>query len=401
VSDWTCIPDVYNELSDDLTSLNDFDCNCNAADPDCFGDFEDIYCLEITDSGGAPLPNKRVSSGITCEVQAQGVACNIPVQFDNYEFPPGVLTALTVIVILCDISLVVGCGLFYRWEQTPLMKRTGPLFVYLLFAAGGVLMTSSLLLVTAPSYLDNVCSLRLWMLTIGFLVFISPLLAKVHHFTNIHRKQIKRRSKFPESVLYKYMFILGGFQTVLNTVLVGILNPTMVDYTQSTTLNADMDYTLVEVCSMDPIHLVITLLFSFGLLLWCMSLAYETRHMPSKFNENTPLLVSTGFMFVFGLMYIALQFMLRNNPTEVGVLSVIGCCLAVMVVIGSTVGPKVLMLMEDPNADPPSLDSQGQVIKKTQRGGSGGSHLQKAGRHEGRSNTSQGTSGFSSDDESD
>lgn len=25
---WTCIPDVYNELSDPLTTLNDCDCNC-------------------------------------------------------------------------------------------------------------------------------------------------------------------------------------------------------------------------------------------------------------------------------------------------------------------------------------------------------------------------------------
>ncbi len=36
-SNWTCIPDVYNELSDPGTSLDDCDCNCEGLDPDCFG----------------------------------------------------------------------------------------------------------------------------------------------------------------------------------------------------------------------------------------------------------------------------------------------------------------------------------------------------------------------------
>ncbi len=34
-SDWTCIPDIYNELADPGTSLNDCDCNCGGFDPDC------------------------------------------------------------------------------------------------------------------------------------------------------------------------------------------------------------------------------------------------------------------------------------------------------------------------------------------------------------------------------
>lgn len=280
--------------------------------------------------------------------------------------------------------------MMYKWENTPLMKRTGPLFVYLLLGSGIVMCTSSLLLITAPSFLDNICSLRIWMMTISFLCFVSPLMAKIHHFTLIMKKLKKRRSRFPETQLYRYFFMICSIQVMLNTVLVGIINPTVVDYQQSTTLNPDMDYTLVEVCTSDFIHLACTLIYAFGLLGWAMSLAYETRHVPSKFNEITPILVGVGFMFIFGLMMIALQFMLRNNPTEVGLLRVIGVCLGVLIVTGSSVVPKIMMLVEDPNADPPSLDSQGQPVKtKNTQGGSG---LAKVGRHEGRSNTSQGTS---------
>ena len=43
-TDWTCIPDVYNELSDPSTSLNDCDCNCGGLDPDCMGNFNNVYC---------------------------------------------------------------------------------------------------------------------------------------------------------------------------------------------------------------------------------------------------------------------------------------------------------------------------------------------------------------------
>eukprot|EP00808_Paulinella_micropora_P015494 g64092.t1 len=42
---WSCIPDVYHELNDDGTTLNDCDCACGSLDPDCLGEFNDLYCL--------------------------------------------------------------------------------------------------------------------------------------------------------------------------------------------------------------------------------------------------------------------------------------------------------------------------------------------------------------------
>jgi hypothetical protein len=74
VGEWKCIPDVYSELADNKTSLNDCDCNCGGMDPDCFGDFNDIYCTGVFNEAGAPLPFLR-SSGIRCSAGPKGVGC--------------------------------------------------------------------------------------------------------------------------------------------------------------------------------------------------------------------------------------------------------------------------------------------------------------------------------------
>jgi hypothetical protein len=122
---WECIPDVYNELVDNQTSLNDCDCNCggNVAlcacdsagsvcerriirssvclwfslfaeralfascvqccppclllagfDPDCLKEFEDIYCDGLFDEGGSPLPLPR-ERGVECIFESSTAVC--------------------------------------------------------------------------------------------------------------------------------------------------------------------------------------------------------------------------------------------------------------------------------------------------------------------------------------
>jgi len=72
---WTCIPDVYNELSDPGTSLNDCDCNCGAEDPDCSSNFNNMYCDDVRDSGGSPLP-LVYGSGYECIMSHAGATCS-------------------------------------------------------------------------------------------------------------------------------------------------------------------------------------------------------------------------------------------------------------------------------------------------------------------------------------
>jgi hypothetical protein len=73
-TDWTCIPDVYNELSDSLTSLNDCDCNCGGLDEDCAKSFNDIYCSDQVDESGAPIAIPY-GSGFYCSLNSgTGVA---------------------------------------------------------------------------------------------------------------------------------------------------------------------------------------------------------------------------------------------------------------------------------------------------------------------------------------
>eukprot|EP00808_Paulinella_micropora_P017278 g12347.t1 len=64
---WTCIPDVYFELSDEGTSLNDCDCACGDLDPDCLLLYNNIYCADHVDQNGVLLP-RSWADGPTCIV---------------------------------------------------------------------------------------------------------------------------------------------------------------------------------------------------------------------------------------------------------------------------------------------------------------------------------------------
>jgi hypothetical protein len=302
---------------------------------------------------------------------------------------------MTVLVILVD-AMLVGMILYVRnFEEKPLIKRTSPMFLYMLLSSGIVFCTSSLLFVTAPSLFSNVCSLRVWLISLSFLGFVTPLTVKSHHFVLEFRGAIRRRRRFPEELLYKYNFFMLLVQAVLNLVFLGVIDPIKVEY-QQLYLNPDVDFTKVEVCSSSFPHLALTFIYCFGLMIWILSLAYETRFMNSKFNEVMPLFISCGFTLIYGLLIVGIQFMLAQNPTPLGVLRVISILIGVMVVAGSVVGPKILKLNEDPDWDPPSLDSQGNVIQKTKQ--SGGTQASRLKNYEGK-NTSVASGVSDSDDE--
>eukprot|EP00808_Paulinella_micropora_P031733 g49804.t1 len=90
---WTCIPDVYHELSDPDTTLDDCDCNCGDLDPDCQLLYNNIYCAEYLDVAGIPIP-RSWEHGVTCEVDASsgfsGAHCvaQDTVDFACAQLPP-------------------------------------------------------------------------------------------------------------------------------------------------------------------------------------------------------------------------------------------------------------------------------------------------------------------------
>eukprot|EP00457_Paulinella_chromatophora_P025968 gb/GEZN01030870.1/.p2 GENE.gb/GEZN01030870.1/~~gb/GEZN01030870.1/.p2 ORF type:complete len:100 (-),score=4.45 gb/GEZN01030870.1/:59-358(-) len=66
-STWTCIPDVYYELSDPGTSVNDCDCSCGDLDPDCQLLYDNIYCAGFVDAAGIPI-GRSWEKGPTCVI---------------------------------------------------------------------------------------------------------------------------------------------------------------------------------------------------------------------------------------------------------------------------------------------------------------------------------------------
>jgi hypothetical protein len=64
-----------NELSDPGTTLNDCDCNCGGLDPDCTGNFDNLYCEDQLSKSGTPLPIAW-GQGVCC-LRDGASTCNI------------------------------------------------------------------------------------------------------------------------------------------------------------------------------------------------------------------------------------------------------------------------------------------------------------------------------------
>jgi len=344
---WDCIPDVYNELSDPGTSLNDCDCNCNSLDADCFGSFNDIYCLELLDSSGAPIANPA-SSGISCEVLADGVGCIIPLVTDEHITPMSLQIIVSVLVALTDFWLMWLAYFTNTYKTTPLIKATSPLFCYILLFGAFVLNTSSILFVIPSNQgpADLVCSLRVWLISCSVTMFVSPLLVKIYRLTQIFQQKLKA-VYLPDSEILKAFCLLVFVMMCINLIFM-VMSPFTYLESRSYTMNANVDYTILHECAQNSLHLLFCCLDIGGLCLWGAVLAYRSRNMPSKFNETLPLLIVLGFIVVYGLLIVPLQFMLASSPNEVSVLRSVGCVLGVFICINAIYLPKLLAIYDDP-----------------------------------------------------
>ena len=95
-STWTCIPDVWNELSDPMTSLNDCDCNCGDMDPDCMANYNNIYCSESVDKDGNPI---QIPWGqdVSCKSDRGKVVCDGIKAIDDNSTATAVVVAAVVL----------------------------------------------------------------------------------------------------------------------------------------------------------------------------------------------------------------------------------------------------------------------------------------------------------------
>eukprot|EP00808_Paulinella_micropora_P014061 g3445.t1 len=130
---WTCIPDVYHELSDNLTKLNDCDCNCGSLDPDCLLDYNNLYCA-VNGKVTQVLQNAAVCAYTSRQA---GAECKwIP---EEIELNRSAAIAVWALAALCGAICLVFVYHVVHHRKTRLIKASSFAFsVVLILACGGV-----------------------------------------------------------------------------------------------------------------------------------------------------------------------------------------------------------------------------------------------------------------------
>eukprot|EP00808_Paulinella_micropora_P031736 g49809.t1 len=207
---WTCIPDVYHELSDNGTKLNDCDCNCGSLDPDCLLDYNDLYC-EV---------NGRVEKGedATCVYKSQqtGAECLWkPLEVKLNQRVAEAVWALAIISVIACLSLTTSV---VRHRESKLIKASSFAFSVALILACGVISASTVLFALPPEPSNRICWLRWWVPCIAASTVFGTLFSKTYRLFAIFRvftpgKKVPKNIRFKDIKVAALVgaFVLGTF----------------------------------------------------------------------------------------------------------------------------------------------------------------------------------------------
>jgi hypothetical protein len=121
--------------------------------------------------------------------------------YDNYEYPsylfPLTVSLSSVIAVFC--LLLTGYLVAHR--NNPIFKAASVSFLIVISLSAIPLVLSSILFVTTPTS-DSICSARAWLLSLSFVAFFSPLLAKTYRVVRIFSSKRLHSLKLANRTLF-------------------------------------------------------------------------------------------------------------------------------------------------------------------------------------------------------
>eukprot|EP00808_Paulinella_micropora_P018678 g80264.t1 len=307
---WTCIPDVFHELDDNGTRLNDCDCNCGSLDPDCSKDFNNLYC----DVNGMVQQVGKGDAVCVFRTRQRGAECLWnPVEIKlNQSVASAVIALAGIALVIC---LLVATSIV-RHRATRLIKASSFAFSVTLILSCGVVSGSVVLFALSPQPNNVVCALRWWVPCIAASMVFGTLFSKTFRLFAIFRI-FEKGKKVPHSIRFTDVrvaglvgsFILG---TSIILALYFLIDPPFYELVEVESKGGGPLY-YFDACYVSKVFVPLIFALYAVLLTGQSYLAYRVRDLPTLFNESKLiawLLYNTVFV---GLVGVVVDFMLPDK----------------------------------------------------------------------------------------
>jgi hypothetical protein len=309
-SKWTCIPEVFNEIS-----INEFDYDCNCAcgvmDPDCLYDFNQIVCDGGVEVGTVRYPRNQ---GINCRMGPDSVYCE-GVVYSKFEFPEGIKQTVIALVSISISFCVIVLTLIFKYRSYPSVQSNGFVFSALSIAGAVLFCLSPLLFVVELT--SPVCTLRNWALPLSFNLMFGPYFFNTYRILHIFHAQDNQVEKLTDSkLIFRVgLFFLGqvGINCASGEGGYSMSESSVCHYMQ---INPhEMSY--YNCCSVTASHIISSFIYEGLLLFWGIQLASASRKLPERFNNSSPIAAVLVFNICYLSVFLPVDILIPNNSPAI------------------------------------------------------------------------------------
>eukprot|EP01130_Rhizamoeba_saxonica_P005506 TRINITY_DN2196_c0_g2_i1.p1 TRINITY_DN2196_c0_g2~~TRINITY_DN2196_c0_g2_i1.p1 ORF type:complete len:663 (-),score=114.13 TRINITY_DN2196_c0_g2_i1:345-2174(-) len=271
---------------------------------------------------------------------------------------------MTVVVVLVYLSTVGIMIHSVKYRSYPTYKHSSPVFCGLILLGVLCLCTSILLDSGEPTNLK--CSLRLWMLGIGFVLCFVPLLAKNYRIARLMDMTSMKIFKIKDSdVLLKYI-LPPLLVMILILSLWHYLDPLIVVYSSSVSLQMDEQYKYCYSEKGSLVFPIIAIAYLGLMLLPGVFISYNTKSIKRQELKESRGIALTIYNTTFvTIISVGLAFLIDYSPLKMYMivnLSIWWVCICVLVTIFV---PKMIYLSKNDSKD---LTTSPGTLRRVPRG---------------------------------
>ena len=256
-----------------------------------------------------------------------------------------------VISILGFIFVIYVAIIFYKYNDTPLVKASGRELSYLLLA--GLFFCYAMLIVCLQKPSRYVCLVEFLLDSLPFTICYAAVIVKTNRISRIfNRRNLTKRPQFihPQSQIC-FSFVLVAVQVMLLTAFCLLQLPR-----EELLYLSDSDVVLI--CAISDKDFLLSQIYNFVLIIVCTYYAFKTRRSPMNFNEAKYIAFSMYCTCVLWLAFITV-YLVQTDVMLKACIRCLSISLIATILLVSLFVPKVYIIIFKPseNRKRPTLPS--------------------------------------------
>ncbi|KAN0018722.1 hypothetical protein ACTFIU_008654 [Dictyostelium citrinum] len=260
---------------------------------------------------------------------------SIPIEFIDY--PNSLKYGVTIVSSFCIFLCLVCMLLVMVFKKARVIKSSSPAFLLLILLGCCIIFAACILFAQSPT--DQTCSARIWLLSLGYTLFLGNLLVKNWRIWLLFDNPKLKKRAITNWKLYPWVFGILAIDVMILGIWQGLGNinaESRIGYDSLT------QYQYKNVCSSDDqgsIALYLLLVFHGLVLLVACFISFKIKVVDiEEFNESKP--ITTSVYIITFCLFIVIPLMVSpqsvtSQTTIICVCAIVTTLISMLLLFGS------------------------------------------------------------------